>query len=161
IVVDAHDTVSPAEKLAVDWRFGGGAWMQAVGAPARIGFAKQALDDVEIAVVDEAGNRTLLAAGDVIGFHGRVPSTGKGCGCTVGGRSSNDVGGGAVALAILAVGVLVVRRRRRVLALLAIVALGACGSDNTGTQMCMDCVQAGPTGRWLDIAAVDGRAVVS
>lgn len=165
VTVDATDLVSDAESMTVAYRYGAGEWID-VGTVATAVIPVSGdvdLDDLEVAVTDEAGN---TATGTSADFHGRTPSSG-GCSCrTTGGGS---LGGGL----LLVLGVLLsfpaVRRRGRrgvlpllVLAAVAVWATGCnCSSAPPGDDPNIENVPRGPTGQYDDIAAVNGQVVVS
>lgn len=163
--VDARDLVSPAEQLAVSYRFAGGEWRLAGPAPAEIPLgAANGAAELEVVVTDEAGNVATRST-QIVGFHGRVPASGDGCGCRVGARDASRGGAAAGGLVLLA-GALVLgaSRRRALLALVALALLAAavgCGGASSGSIDAGNAVKPGPIGRWSDLAAADGRVVVS
>ncbi len=168
--VAARDGVSPAELLTVRYRLDGGLWLPAGAPPVELTVSPSEAAVIEVAVLDEAGNATTETA-QVIGFHGRTTG-GGGCDCAVGDGAQSA---GGIALSVLIVfGLVGAHRRRRRrwgwLAAAAVALIVGCGGDVGGGDGDGDgddappdptVVHPGPTGRWSDIAAAEGRVVVS
>jgi hypothetical protein len=180
VLVDATDTVSPAEALVIEYRFGDDADWRVAGAapPVAIEVAGKDLATLEVRVKDEAGNVTSTS-GEQAGFHGRAPA-GSGCDCRIGSASSTGMPRGVWLIGALGmVGLVIAVRRRRgsaqtktlvtvaVVALVAVMA-GACGGSASGDDddddddddVPADGLQPGALGRYLDMASDDGRVVI-
>jgi MYXO-CTERM domain-containing protein len=166
--IGGRDLVS-GEALTVRWRWPGEPW-QTAPAPVELATGGRALVDLEVEVIDEAGNATPARGSSAVaraGFHG-APGEG-GCNCATGGGG----GLGAGALALL-VGLVVARPRRRrsrraprrLAAVAFVVAAGtlpACdcgGTPPCGDQDCLPgSLEHGSIGRWNGAARGDGRMV--
>jgi MYXO-CTERM domain-containing protein len=186
--IDGHDAVS-GDTVTVRWRMKGGAWREAP-APVDVDLAGRAPSDLEIQVVDEAGNvaptRGSLAVG-VSYFHGQ-PGSGGGCNCSAGGEGGGT-GAGALAL-LVGLGLVVGGRRRRRwrgargalraawrsvrrgagrwLGALAVIVVGgalqgcSCSHNPCGSKACEPGeVAQGAIGRWNSIATDGTRTVVT
>jgi hypothetical protein len=153
IHITAHDLVTHDDLLVYEVsRDGGATWTNMNGPTLPWGGEAAAL---LFRVTDEAGNHATIQ------WHGRETSTGSGCNCSVGGH--DDTAAGSMILILVAL--VLVAKRRRILALAAAALLAGCGDDVSNNMMMPDAgprvaVQGG-TGRWNDLAAKNGKVVVS
>jgi len=164
--VEAEDLISPRERLAVAYRFGGGRWLDA-GAPPVALSAREASETASVRVTDEAGNVSEWR-GPVLGFHGQVPDDSS-CDCALTGSPERDAGS-LLLVALVALGLMRRPRRRRsasaLLALFAVAGLlttSACGSQETADDDDSEptYVVPGPTGRWASMAADESRVLLA
>ena len=179
VYIEAKDGVTPAERLVISYRFGGGAWRALGSSPVELPVdASVDLSQLEVSVKDEAGN-VGLNDGRVVAFHGKADSSG-GCGCVVAGGGNDDTSTGTGPFAGLVVGLaalfLLVGRRLRTAALrssragrglLVLLALGAagltpgCTCGGSTESPFPDLSDGIAIGRWGDLAVEDGRILAS
>ncbi len=106
--IGGTDAVS-GDALTARWRWAGEDW-QTAPAPVEVATHGRALADLQIEVIDEAGNVSPSRGGAAIAradFHGAA-GTG-GCNCSTGGGAADPYGFGAMALVV---GLVLGRRRR-------------------------------------------------
>ena len=175
--IGGHDLVSgDGDLLTVRWRWPGQDW-QTAPAPVELTTGGRALGDLQIEVLDEAGNVSPsrgVAAVERADFHGAAGA--GGCNCASGGSASDGLGFGAMAL-VVGVGLGRRRRRRDRAALLRamtrliavtvfVIAAGSMPAcDCGGAAACgdVDCLpgslEHGTLGRWNAATRASGRAV--
>jgi hypothetical protein len=152
--ITAHDLVTKDDLLRYEAsKDGGTTWTAMAGPTLDVGHHPEGY---LFRVTDEAGNSA------VIQWHGRETTTGSGCNCSVSGR---DETGGSVLVLLGIVSIVLVARRKRVLAVALAALLGGCGDDIGNNMGGPDAgpktaVQGG-TGRWSDLGAKNGKVVVS
>ena len=145
----AEDNVSATEALLYRWRLAGGSvtdWSSEPSVPLSRG-------PIVAEVRDEAGNVGSTE------FHGRTtdPPKAGGCGCDLGGASQSEVAGTSGIVAIALFGLLLARRRLRLLLLLAGLVAGC--NDTLGKGDFENPVDE--VGRWNDVVANNGVFHVS
>ncbi len=169
--IGGSDLVS-GEALTVRWRWPDQDW-QTAPAPVELSLGRHALADLQVEVLDEAGNASPGRGTTAVaraGFHGAAGE--GGCNCSTGGSAKDGLGFGAMALVV---GLGLGRRRRRrsgralartIAAAAVVVAAGAMPACDCGGQAAcgdVDCLpgslEHGAIGRWNAAAQAGGRTV--